>query len=578
MQNRLSLRRHHVVTTCMFALIVTACSVVLDDAADVRSAESFRAFEEQFFKAEFEYSPLSASSAGLHEYDTRIDDFSAAAYRARITALRDFGQQLERLLDGELSSDDRIDAEALELRIAGELHDLGTLRSWQQDPMQYAGVPGDAIGSLMNRDYAPAETRLRSMVTRMQRLPSVFEAAKNNLDSPPAILVEIAADMSRGTREFIDRSVSAWVTASEIDDTDLLQDYEAASAELSSAADAFADWLVQDLLPRSRLDFALGEEAFLKKLYYQDMLSISLDELLAIGERQLRKDYAALIDIAREISPDRDPLEVINALKEDFPDPENLLSTIEDSINEARDFVIDNAIATVPSEVIPIIAETPVYARDGSFASMDTPGAFETLATEAYYYVTPTEPDWTPQHVKEHLSLFNPYTVAMINVHEAFPGHFLQFLYAQEFPTLTRKLVESPMNAEGWAHYTEEMMTEQGFNAHDPRFRMSQLTEALIRDVRYVAGVRMHTKGMTVEEAADMFETKSFLSPANALAEAERGAWDPTYLYYTYGKLEIQKLAQDYQEKYGASLKDFHDAFVRVGPLPLPLVRRALLN
>jgi uncharacterized protein (DUF885 family) len=247
-------------------------------------------------------------------------------------------------------------------------------------------------------------------------------------------------------------------------------------------------------------------------------------------------------------------------------------------VEEARAFLIQKDLVTIPSEVRPIITETPPFARGGSFASMDTPGPFESRASEAFYYITPVEKEWDARHQEEHLRLYNPYVMAMINVHEVWPGHYLQFLYAPRFPTKTRKLTFSGTNAEGWAHYTEQMMVDQGFGNGNPRIRLAQLQEALLRDCRYVAGIMLHTKGWTVEQAAKLFVEKGFQEPANAYEEARRGAYNPTYLYYTLGKLEIQQLAQDYMKARKATLKQFHDAFVAEGGLPIPQVRKILLR
>lgn len=225
-----------------------------------------------------------------------------------------------------------------------------------------------------------------------------------------------------------------------------------------------------------------------------------------------------------------------------------------------------------------MVEETPPFARSGSFASMDTPGAYETKATEAFYYVTPVEKDWDLKHREEHLRLYNRYVVSMIDVHEVWPGHYLQFLYAPRFPTKARKLLFCGTNAEGWAHYAEQMTVDEGFGGGDPKIRLAQLQEALLRDCRYVVGVKLHTQGMTVEDGAKVFVEKGFQEPANAYEEARRGAYNPTYLYYTLGKLQIQELRDEYRKSKNATLRQFHDAFVAQGALPIPLVRRLLLR
>ena len=209
---------------------------------------------------------------------------------------------------------------------------------------------------------------------------------------------------------------------------------------------------------------------------------------------------------------------------------------------------------------------------------MDSPGPFEHVAKEAFFYVTPVEPGWDAARAEEHLRSFHAYELPILDVHEVWPGHYLQFLYASRFPTKTRKLVYAGTNVEGWAHYAEQMMVDEGFGGGDPKVRLAQLSDALLRDCRYVVGIKLHTQGMTVEQGTSVFVEKGFQEKANAYEEARRGTYDPTYLVYTLGKLMIQDLRQEYRAKKGGSLKDFHDAFVAQGGLPIPLVRKVLFR
>jgi len=266
-------------------------------------------------------------------------------------------------------------------------------------------------------------------------------------------------------------------------------------------------------------------------------------------------------------------------ISSDHPTEGQLVGSTKRTVEGIRQFLIDRHIAAVPSEVRPIVAETPPYARTGAFAMMDTPGAYETKATEAFYYVTPPETDWPPARREEHLRLFNRPVMEMITIHEAWPGHYLQFLHSKQFPTKTRKLVYCNTNVEGWAHYGEQMMLEEGFGKSDPKTRLAQLSEALLRDCRYVVGIRLHTQGMTVEQGARFFMEKGFCERAVAFEEARRGTYDPTYLYYTLGKLMVYKLRDDYRKAKGTaySLNGFHDEFIRQGGIPIKLVRRILL-
>jgi uncharacterized protein (DUF885 family) len=559
------------------AAIGTSCSGS-PPAAPAVDDSAFDAFVDEYFAAESAFQPTSATANGFHEYDSKLEDLSRASFESRIAQLKQFQTRLDALRQGPLSDAAAIDAEALDGQIRGELLDLDTLRLWERNPMLYTFLPGGAVNVLIKRDFAPAADRLRSVVARLEAIPALFAAARENVENPPREFTDLAVRMAGGSVGYFEAVLAPWAEQAAAGDAALLESFEAANTAVIAASREYAAWLKDDLLPRSEGDYALGEEHFLAKLRYQEMVDMPLAELLATGESQLERDYAAFVETASRIDPDKTPAEVMRSLSDEHPSAEELLPSVRGSLEEARQFLVDHDIVTIPSEVRPSVEETPAFARAGSFASMDTPGPYETKATEAFYYVTPVEKDWDAEHQEQHLRLYNPYVVAMIDVHEVWPGHYLQFLYASRFPTKTRKLVFSGTNVEGWAHYTEQMMVDEGFGGDDPKIRLAQLQEALLRDCRYVVGIKLHTAGMTVEQGAQLFQEKGFQEPANAYEEARRGAYNPTYLYYTLGKIEIQKLRDEYRERTGASLKEFHDAFVAQGGLPIPLVRKLLLN
>jgi uncharacterized protein (DUF885 family) len=564
------------------ASISLACSPAPSTApassAAPATGDSFSKFVDDYFDARFEYLPSQGTDAGFHEYDAKLEDRSRARIEARIAELKSILSRLQAFDRSKLSFDEAIDADALEGEIRGFLLDQETLRNWERNPMGYAGLPGGAADSLIKRDFAPAAERLRSLVAREKLMPAVYAAGKANLVNPPKEFTDLAIRMAKGSAGYFAGTVALWAKEAAGSDAALWKDFEQANAQVVAATRDFASWLEKDLLPRSKGSYAIGAANFLAKMKSDDMVEMPLAELLAKGEAQLAKDSAAFVETAKKIDPSKTPAQVMKSLSDEHPTPENLIPSVAQSVENARKFLVEKDLVTIPSEVRPRVEETPPFARSGSFASMDTPGAYETKATEAFYYVTPVEPEWNAKHKEEHLRLYNPYVVAIIDVHEVWPGHYLQFLYAPKFPTKTRKLVFCGTNAEGWAHYSEQMMVDQGFGTGDPKYRLAQLQEALLRDCRYVVGIKLHTQGMTVEEGARVFVEKGFQEPANAYEEARRGAYNPTYLYYTLGKLMIQDLSNEYRAKTGASLKGFHDAFVAQGGLPIPLVRRILFR
>ena len=549
-------------------------------AADAR----FDKIADDYFAARFEFRPSEGTAAGLHEYDHRLEDLSQERAKLRIDELLQFKRRLSELYrdsgarKSKLPADDEIDLIFLQWQVEAELLDLNVLREWSRNPMGYAGLPGNAIDLLIKRDFAPPADRLRAVVSRERHIPAVFEAARQNVKNPPHEFTDLAIRMTKGSLGFFEGPVMIWAEAAAGPDKKLLAEFHEWNARTIAAFRTFSGWLENDLKPQSKGQYAIGKDLFLAKLKAEEMVAISLEKLLARGEANLEKDYQSFVSTAKQIDPHKSPTEVMKSLSDQHPTADDLIPSVRRSVEAARLYLLDHGIVTVPSDVRPNIEETPPYARSGSFASMDTPGPYETRATQAFYYVTPVEKDWDAKHALEHLRLYNPPVVAMINVHEAYPGHYLQFLYAKQFPTKVRKLLYCGTNVEGWAHYCEQMMVDEGFGGGDPKIRLAQLQEALLRDCRYVVGIKLHTEGWTVEQGAKLFVDRAFQEPANAYEEARRGAYNPTYLYYTFGKLEIQQLRDDFRARKGSRLRDFHDAFVAQGGLPLPLIRKILLG
>jgi uncharacterized protein (DUF885 family) len=540
---------------------------------------NFAVFVDDYFNASFDARPSRGTGAGLHQYDDRLEDGSAEATKKRIETLKTLQARLDKLRAGTLTEDDAIDAEVLDGRLKSERLDLETLRTWRNNPMRYIGTPAGSIDGLMKRDFAPPATRLRSIVARLNAAPAMFEALRANVENPPKEFTDLAIRSGTGSIGFFQHTVRDWAKGAAGNDAALLKEFSAANDAVVKAITETVAWMKKDLLPRSHGKYALGAESFSKKLLYDELVDIPLDRLLAIGEANLRRDHEAFTAVAAKIDPTKTPAEVMKALSFNHPAEADLIPSAQRTIEKCRQFLVDRNIVTVPSEVRPTILETPPYARNGSYASMDTPGAYETRATEAFYYVTPTEKNWSASHKEEHLRLFNAPVMQIITIHEAFPGHYIQFLYSKQYPTKTRKLIACGTNAEGWAHYCEQMALEEGYGDGDPKIHLAQLSEALLRDCRYVVGIKLHTQGMTVEEGAKVFEKEGFTEPSVAFEESRRGAYNPTYLYYTLGKLQIYKLREDYHKARGKDYKldTFHNDFVRQGGLPIKLIRRILI-
>jgi uncharacterized protein (DUF885 family) len=430
----------------------------------------------------------------------------------------------------------------------------------------------------MSRTFAPPDARLQSVIARERQFPAVFEAARANLNDPPRIYTEIAIEQLPGIVSFFQNDVPA--AFKQVRDAKLLAEFQQSNARSIDVLKRYEDFLKNDLLARSKGDFRIGADLFHKKLLYEEMVDLPLDKLLEIGMADLRRNQQAFQQTAAKIDPAKTPQQILDEATHDHPAPDRLLQSFRDVLGGLKDYIVAKGIVTIPSPILPILEETPPFMRALTTASMDTPGPYERVAKEAFFNVTLPEPSWTPQQVEEHMEGFNRGTIISTAIHEAYPGHYVQFLWMQTISSKVRKLLVANSNAEGWAHYCEQMMLDEGYGNGDLKLRLGQLQDALLRDARYIVGLEMHTGQMTYEQGIDFFVHEGYQSRTNGERETKRGTSNPTYLYYTLGKLEILKLREDYQNMRGSTftLKEFHDRFMREGTPPIKIVRRALLG
>jgi uncharacterized protein (DUF885 family) len=357
------------------------------------------------------------------------------------------------------------------------------------------------------------------------------------------------------------------------------QAFNAANATLVKQIEDYAKWMKDHLRPHASGDYAIGADAYRRMLADADFVDTPLDQLEHIGEAEMHRLQIQLVATAKKIDSKHSPAEVVANLAGNHPAPDQVIPAVTAGLSSIRDYVEIHHIATIPSNVLPIVAETPPFMRATTFASMDSPGPFE-KTTEAYFYVTLPDPSWPKEKQDQLLAFYSPPTISDTSVHEVYPGHYVQFLNNKLNPDIVRAMYFSGSDSEGWALYCEQMMLDEGLHDHNPKFRLAQLQMALMRACRYLAGIRMHTHGMTVAQATAFFEQNAYQTHHNAEVEALRGTGDPGYLRYQLGKLMILKLRADVRRKQGAAfnLGKFHDAFLAQGDIPVPLVRRALLG
>jgi uncharacterized protein (DUF885 family) len=570
------------------AVAMTSAGVSAARSAAATPSESWNALVDEYFdQVFFKFAPTAGTSAGLHQYDALLEDYSRAAVDREIAALHGFEKRFLAVDAKPLNETEAADRLMLIAFVRSNLLELETIRPWEKNPDIYSSGITGSIYVIMSRKFAAADDRLRSVVAREKLMPAVFAEARKNLENPPKIYTEIALEQIPGGISFFQNDVpAAFASAS---DPAVKAEFAKSNAAVIAALEDYEKWMKSDLLPRSRGEFRIGAETFSKKLLYDEMVDTPLDRLLEIGTADLHANQQKFNAIAKEVDPGKTSKQVLDDLGATHPAPDKLLETFRDTFNGLIGFINEKHIVTIPSKVEPTLQESPPFMRALTTASMDTPGPYEKVATEGFFNVTLPAAGDTPEQIAGRMSEFNKGTIVSTSIHEAYPGHYVQFLWAPMFVSKVRKLVGSNSNAEGWAHYCEQMMLEQGYGqpgsgaanlAETRLIQLGQLQDALLRDARFIVGIQMHRGKMTFEEGVHFFETEGYQTHESGLIETKRGTADPTYLYYTLGKLEILKLRADFKKKQGDSfsLEKFHNDFLRQGFPAIKIVRKTLLG
>ncbi|HYW08468.1 MAG TPA: DUF885 domain-containing protein [Longimicrobium sp.] len=561
----------------------TTATPASDPAASDAEAR-YQRFARRALDLHYAANPVRSTSLGLHQFDTRMPDLSQRGLGRRAGELTELLAAMERIDREQLRGDSYWDYQVLDYALRAELLELEEVRSWRKNPSFYNGAIAGGLASLSSREFAPVEQRMESLVARMGQIPAVTAAARANLvpAEVPQLWAADAVRNTRGTVSFLRLDLPRALAAQGMGGVSpaVRARFDSAHAAAIREVGAYADWIEREVVPVARGEFRLGRNVFERKLRYEEHVELDAERLRDINEAAILRYHAWVAREAAKIDRTRAPAAIMDSITRVHPTPERLIPTARAQLDTIRRFIVERGIVTLPSDRMPTVRETPEYARQG-FASMDTPGPFERVATEAFYNITNVDPAWTAEQKAQHLTYFNYPGLLGITVHEAMPGHFVQLLYEARIPTEVRKVFNSASVVEGWAHYTEQMMVDEGLGGGDVGVRLGQLRRALQRHARWHAGLSMHAFGDSVENAAKRFEQIAFFAPFPALRETQRGTNDPTYLYYALGRMQILKLREDYRryvESQGRtfSLRDFHDRFLMIG-LPVSLARKVMI-
>ena len=563
----------------LVAALAAACAPAQPPAPVAGSGDAaFASLAKDILDDHYKRHPSQATDLGIHRYDDQLEDLSQAAITTESDSLKASRSKLAVIDPATLTLVSALDREQLIHSVDARVLELDTIRMWSKDPDTYSSAVTNAAYVIMKRGYAPPDVRLKALVAREKKMPAALQEARVNVNHAVPIYTQIAIEQIDGNISFFTKDVPA--AFAEVTDQSLLSAFKQANDGVIAALGTYKTFLQTELLPKAKDGFAYGADTYAKALAAQEAVDLPLDRLLQIAEIDRRKNDDAFQAAARLVDPKKTADAVLASLQLDHPPAAKLLQATQDTLDSIRQFTVDHHIITIPPSDPTHVKETPPFMRSTTSASMDTPGPFETATLQAFYNMTLPDPRWRRAQQDAFMRQWYYAMMSNVSVHEVYPGHYVQFLNAKRFPSDVRKVFGASTNIEGWAHYCEQMILDEGFHAGEPKYRLAQVQDALLRDVRFIVGIKMHTQGMTMDEATTLFETQGHQPHPVAVSEAKRGTADALYGYYTIGKLMILKLRDDYKAKMGAdySLQKFHDAFIALGPLPMPLVRRAMLG
>jgi uncharacterized protein (DUF885 family) len=543
--------------------------------SDARYAALARAYFAESFRA----NPVGATATGVHAYDAQLGSYSAADYAAQLARDHRYLGALAAIEPAAMTPRGALDRRMLENALRDDLLLNETMQLWKHQPDGYVQTASGAVFVLISRKFAPPAVRLRDAIAREEQIPRLYAQARANLTAVDKDTASIAAEDAAGSVALLQKTVPLAFTG--VGDAAARARFRRSTATAVAATNAFASYLKSRFVAHPSGTYAIGAANYSARLKYEEGIDMPLDRYLAIGEKALAHTHAEMVATAKRIDPHAPTEQVLARLYKVHPPSSRLLAAAQGDLVKLRAFVVAHRIIDLPPDAGIKVTPTPEFLRATTEASMDSPGPLERVAKQAFYNVTPVNPRDTPKDQALYLESFNDFERPIISAHEVYPGHFTNFAIDKHLPlTLTEKLLTATSFVEGWAHYDEQMMVEEGWGGGDPRVKIMQLREAIWRNARFVAGVKMHTQGMTVAQAERLFRTQAFLDPASARAEAKRGTQDATYGYYTLGKMEILKLRADYRKKLGSAftLARFHHDLLQYGDPALPLLRPLLLG
>ena len=551
----------------IFALLASAalasCNMVGQTAPQVPWAQYAQSTIDGWLKTD----PYFAVYQGAHQYDGKFADWSPAGLKAR-------GDFLRKVISDAgaytaVTGKDKFERDYMVQVAKGQLFWLEVADQPHTNPAWYVGAFDPNV--YLAREYAPRPQRAATLAQFLEGVPAAAAAIKGNLKGPIAApLVTFGTSAFSGYADFYSKDV---LTAfADVKDDALQARLAAAATKAAAAMTDLSTWLKGQQGDGS---FALGADKFAQMLNDTEAVNLPLADLEKVGEADLKRNQDALTAACAQFAPGASVPDCMAKMNAHKP-VDNPVAEATRQIPLLTQFIKTKDLVTIPGTEQALVRQSPAYnAQNGAY--IDPPGPLEKGIPSIYYIAAP-DPSWPKEKQAEYIPGVDD--LMFTSIHEVMPGHFVQFLHANRAPSVFGRMFVGYAFAEGWAHYSEEMMWEAGLGDGDPEMHIGQLSNALLRDCRFLSAIRLHTAGMTIAQSTEFFRTACFQDAGTAEQQARRGAYDPAYLNYTLGKLMIRKLRADWTATHGGreGWKAFHDAFLEFGGPPIPLVRQAMMG
>jgi uncharacterized protein (DUF885 family) len=560
----------------------TACAPAEKATDSVPATAGFAPFVDRYLDGFARRHPSIAAGNGLHDHDDRLDDFSAPAIAAEIATLKTAAAELAAFSDSSLTPDERVDKRILAGVIDGWLLEQETLENWKRNPMTYASALSDGVHNLMTMENEAAPVRMRRIIAKLSGVPALLQAARTNITNPPRIFAERGLGMMRAASSMLATDLPlAFATQN---GTPLMDSLMTAAAAARTEIDAYTGYFATDVIPRANGEWKIGGDAVARRYRSEELIDVPLADLAALGERELKGAQERFRAAALRLAPGADPQATWLTIRRNHPKRGEVVAAAQAIVDSLTRFVAAKNLAVVPNGERVVVKPAQPFSL--GFASMHASPPLEKTPVQSYYYITDADSADAPAVQEAWLERFNFASLAITSAHEAMPGHWLHSVHMRDTPGKIRRIwiglnpfPQPSSGQDGWAHYAEELVVEQGFMNSDPRYELAQLSDALTRICRLLSGIRLHTGEWTLAQAQACFEQQAYVAAPAAKREAERGTYDPTYGGYFLGKRGMLTLRRDVKAAQGDkfNVREFHERVMKNGIAPIWAHRQLLL-